>query len=172
MGEIWKSVVGYEGLYEVSDKGRIRSLDRVVELELYGAVRRQLRRGRILKPQLTPKGYLQVCLYRDRVRSTTYVHQLVARSFLGHTDSLEVNHKNGDKTDNAVANLELVSHQENIEHSYRQLGRVGPNRKLTNEEVREIRKSDLSCSAISKRYKVHQMTISNIRRGECYAEVV
>lgn len=104
MIEIWKDVVGYEGLYQVSDFGRVRSL-------AYG-------KERILKQQERQHGYLSVCLYgrggNKRNFKQISVHRLVAEAFIPNPKKLsEVNHIDEDKKNNKLENLEWVSHQEN-----------------------------------------------------------
>lgn len=116
--EIWKSVVGYEGSYEVSNLGRVRSLDRVL-VNTLGISRRA--KGRILKQQSCSNVYLFVCLGKNNPK---LLHRLVAISFLPNEKNLpQVNHIDGDKTNNCVSNLEWVSCSENHKHSYKSLNR-------------------------------------------------
>lgn len=115
--EEWRPVVGYEGLYEVSDWGRVKSLDRVVNGgNQYGASFKVLKKGRILKPSFDSDGYLIVTISG----TTKKVHRLVAKAFIpnpdnkpivGHTKTLE----NGleDKTANEVWNLQWMTPIEN-----------------------------------------------------------
>ena len=98
--EIWRPVVGYEGLYEVSSYGRVRSVDRYVKT-CYGSYR--LHKGKVLSPGIRPDGYLVVSLQYKMFR----VHRLVAQAFIPNPDNLpQVNHKNEVKSDNCVDNLE------------------------------------------------------------------
>lgn len=114
MEEIWKSVVGYEGLYEVSSLGNLKSLDRVKGM--YGQLKNY--KGRDLKPN-SNKGYLKQILHKDGERKYAQVHRLVAIAFLPNPENKqEVNHKNGIKTDNRVDNLEWVTTSENQKHAY------------------------------------------------------
>jgi len=138
--EVWKDVVGYEGVYQVSSLGRVKRVAGGM-----GATP-----GRILKPHRRPDGYLTANLCRDGKPKQVRIHRLVAERFLGPAPSPrhEVNHKNGDKTDNRVENLEWVTRSENHTHAYRQLGRqAAPTKgeasnlsKLTRRDVVEIRK--------------------------------
>jgi len=116
----WLSVIGYEGLYEVSDMGEVRSVNRVVMRQ--GKLLR--RSGRSCKNHTNRNGYLLVWLSKGG-RSLGYsVHQLVARAFIGlPAEGEQVNHKNGVKTDNRPSNLEWLTFTENVRHSYRELGR-------------------------------------------------
>lgn len=100
MIEEWRQIPGYEGLYEVSSYGRVRSLDRYVKSS-YGAYR--LHKGKVLSSGIRPDGYLIVCLQERMFR----VHRLVAEVFIPNPDNLpQVNHKDEDKTNNNVDNLE------------------------------------------------------------------
>lgn len=109
--ERWLPVVGYEGSYEVSNLGRVRSLDRVVEHGQAGRRYHSFRRGQVLKPALLPSGYHQVWIRNagaaDEPRRKARVHDLVARAFIGlpPRPGMEVCHNNGDPGDSRAANL-------------------------------------------------------------------
>lgn len=116
--ETWKAVSGYEGLYEVSDHGRVRSLDRVVSARnRWGTITQKAHCGRVLKLHRHAKnGYVSVALGQGNVR---LVHRLIASAFLPNPDQLrEVNHKNLVRDDNRTTNLEWVSSSGNKHHSY------------------------------------------------------
>ena len=117
MKEEWLDVVGYEGLYEVSNIGRVRSCDRVVKSA--PKVGSRIAKGQDRSLALNGYGYLAVSLWKDGKRLTNRVHTLVAKAFLGDCpNSYDVNHKDGVKTNNCVANLEYCSRSENIKHAY------------------------------------------------------
>lgn len=100
--EEFRDVVGYEDLYEVSNEGRIRNKNT----------------GRILKPNKIHNGYLQVSLCKDGERKPALVHRLVAQAFLPNPNHYpQVNHKDEDKTNNSVDNLEYCTIQYNINYS-------------------------------------------------------
>lgn len=120
MDEIWKAIPGYEGYYEASNLGRIRSVARRY-VNSRGAERRVVER--ILSPCTTRNGYCLVTLFREKRRCYQLVHRLVATTFVPNPDGRsEVNHKNGDKADNCVNNLEWCTTSENLKHRYQKLG--------------------------------------------------
>ena len=125
--EQWRDIPGYEGLYQVSDQGRVRSLDHYARSG-FGSVR--LAPGKVLKPGITVNGYAQVALSNDGQREYPFVHRLVAQAFHPNPKNKEqVNHKNGIKTDNRVDNLEWCSMSENLYHRHSVLGQPGGRRK-------------------------------------------
>ena len=107
--ENWKDVKGYEGSYQVSDLGNVRSLDRVV------SDGRKIK-GRLLKPCFDSYGYLIVCLSFNNKIKTRTVHRLVAVAFLEHEPcgfKLVIDHVDNDKLNNKLDNLQLISQREN-----------------------------------------------------------
>ena len=101
--EIWKSIADYEGLYEVSSLGRVKSL--------------KFGKEKILKPQKDGSGYLQVQLWRNGKMKAFKVHRLVAEAFLPNPLGLpEINHKDEVKTNNIVSNLEWASRWDNMHY--------------------------------------------------------
>lgn len=114
--ETWKEVKGYEGLYEVSDLGRVRSLGRWCNSK-NGST--QKKRNRILVQEITVHGYCRVRLYDKNGKSKHHVvHRLVLSAFVGDDDR-EVNHINEIKTDNRLINLEYCTSKENCNHGER-----------------------------------------------------
>ncbi len=108
-----KWVEGYEGLYSVTTDGRVYSHSRLVNLENSS----RLVKGRWLKETKSSNGYLTVTLYKDWIRKTFQIHQLVARAFLENEEQLPyVNHKDEDKYNNSVDNLEWCTPQYNSEY--------------------------------------------------------
>ena len=121
MEEIWKDIKNYEGSYQCSNLGRIRSLNRYV-YEKTG--KRQFRKGQEIKTRLNNNGYLQFALNKNGIRKMKYVHIIVAETFLPNPLFLEtVNHKDGNKLNNKVSNLEWSSQSDNNLHAYEQLDR-------------------------------------------------
>ena len=176
MPEEWRPVVGFEGLYEVSDLGRVRSLPRVA----YRANSTVLNfKGALKKSNLMSAGYHHVTITRDGVSSQRLVHVLVAEAFLPNPDGLpEVNHLNLDQLANVPSNLEWSSHQRNIAHA-RDHGRLHgfTNKrrrcKLQPDQVRTIRARALSGEkheTIAADYSVSRRMISMIANGDRWNE--
>lgn len=114
MREEWKSIKGYETLYEVSNYGNVKSLSRVKK----NHSKLQIIHGKTLKPEKTRLGYLRVGLSRDGKEKKFLIHRLVADAFIGKNNGLEINHKDGNKANNHVSNLEWVTRRENIKHAF------------------------------------------------------
>lgn len=118
MKEIWKDVVWYEWLYQVSDLGKVKSLN-------YNKTKRE----KILNGSTTRDWYLRVCLTKNLIEKTHAIHRLVLSSFiLNINNKPQINHKNGIKSDNRVENLEWCTAGENIRYSYSNLNRKSVNR--------------------------------------------
>jgi hypothetical protein len=120
MKEQWKWVGGYEGMYEVSNLGRIRSTDRMVRMvSKKGREFMARKKGRVLRQFFGSSGYLQVCFSKEGRLRTKMVHRLVVKAFLEPIEGkLEVNHSNGDKQNNSLENLEWCNSAENKSHAY------------------------------------------------------
>ena len=115
MQEIWKDIVGYEGLYQISNTGKVKSLSHYARNNINGGTR--MTKGRVLSQYKMPNGYLQVQLSKNELRKKYYVHRIVAKAFLSNEDNLsDVNHIDGDKNNNSVGNLEWCSHRDNQIH--------------------------------------------------------
>ena len=129
MEEIWKDIEGYEGLYQVSNLGRVRSLDRyytATHSRAVGIPVRYKKKGMILKQTLNKRtGYIYVSLKVNGHVFTKSVHRLVGKAFVGgYFEGADINHKNEDKTDNRADNLEWCTRQYNL--TYNELSkRVG-----------------------------------------------
>ena len=117
MSEEWRDVVGYEGLYQVSDQGRVKSLERKVKHWRGGE---RIQKERILKPATAYNGYLLVPLYAGGKRKKLKVHRLVCQAFHDNPDNKPcVNHIDENKTNNAANNLEWCTYEENNNHGTR-----------------------------------------------------
>lgn len=112
----WKPVKGYEGFYEVSDNGDARGVDREIKTNIRNVTVR-LKKGKPLSKNLKSNGYFTVDLCKDGKVKTTLVHRIVAEAFLPNPDGLRfVNHKDSDRKNNKVTNLEWVTSSENRRH--------------------------------------------------------
>ena len=115
--EQWKPVHGYEGIYEVSSHGRVRSLDRTVTYS-DGRVRRY--KGKVLRATLSSGGYPCLSLYSQGKEKRRYVHSLVAEAFIGtRPKGMEVCHNDGDPANNHLDNLRYDTHSDNMLDSVR-----------------------------------------------------
>lgn len=162
--EHWKSILGYEGIYEVSDQGRVRSARKKQRTFV----------GKIMKLRLDSDGYSILMLNKiGSPKSLKKVHRLVAEGFIPNPDNLpEVNHKNGIKIYNVVENLEWSTHADNQKHAGQTNLMAKGSRngiaKLTKEAVVSIRKSVLSGIALANEYKVSTTTISLIKNRKIW----
>lgn len=166
-GEIWSDIQGYEGHYQVSNLGRIKSLDRTV---LRTNNSPQPRKGKILKLTNSVKGYFQTQLCRGGKRKTKVLHRIIAETFLIRVkDHNEINHKNGIKNDNRIENLEWSTRSKNMKHAFHiglisNKGKNNANVKLTEKQVLEIRSLEgkYLLREIGKMYNVDLQTIHKI----------
>lgn len=127
MEEIWKDVAFFEGLYKVSNMGNVRSLERVVQ---FGNQKRTVKPS-YLRFFKKSNGYLSVKLYKECRQYTMYVHRLVAMAFCdGYFEKADVNHIDGNKSNNISTNLEWCTRSENIIHSVQVLNNKIGNRKF------------------------------------------
>ena len=174
--EIWKPVPDYHGSYEVSDNGRIRSLDRQTPYK-EGF---RTTKGRILKFFLDGCGYPTIHLWKYRQKRIHKIHHLVALVFIGHPpgaigrgiNDYQINHKDGDKTNNHVLNLEWITHKANKLHAAQNglttRGTKHPNAKLAESDIREIRNlfPSLTYKEIAARYGISRNHAHQIVTGK------
>lgn len=161
MIEIWRDIDGYDGKYQVSNLGRVRSFWRG--------------EPRIMEPHNTGNGYLQAHLFHDGKRKHALIHRLVALAFIPNPESKpQINHINGIKTDNRVENLEWSTSFENQRHAVatglRRQGEGSYRAKLTNEQAVYIRENPhgLTGRELARQFGVTPATISDIQRGKKY----
>lgn len=166
--EIWKDIRGYEGSYQVSNLGRVRSLDRQVASK--GGKSTYLMRGISMTPREDKVGYTTVHLrLGGQTRKTKKLHRLVADAFVDNPElKPQVNHKDGIKSNNAISNLEWVTAAENNQHAYdtglKKRGERHHKSKLTEKQVAVIRKDGgkTKQKELAARYSVDQRTVSAI----------
>lgn len=171
--EIWKPIKGFEGFYQVSDKGNVRSLG--------GWCGNSKHKERILSKSLTHDGYEKVRLNRKGKDITARVHRLVAEAFIENPLHKEtVNHIDGNKQNNCVENLEWCDRKEQMQHAYNlglkkaAKGSCNCNSKLTDEDVEEIRRLYVRGSrkygtvALGKKYGVTNRVIGLVVKRKSY----
>jgi len=162
--EIWKDVPNYEGLYQVSNLGKVRSL--------------KFGKERVLKPYANGAGYYQVDPCKDGVKKKKSIHRLVMLAFVGESD-LQVNHKNGIKTDNRLENLEYCTRSENAQHAFDtglNIGRRGEknsNSKLTRAFAERIKygHQGMTQKDIAEIYGIARSLVSDIRLGKRWKHI-
>lgn len=163
--EVWKDIEKYKGNYQVSNLGRVKSLK-------YG-------KSRILKLEEV-KGYLRVSLCCNNKINRFQVHRLVSYHFIPNNENKPcVNHKDGDKSNNNVNNLEWCSYSENELHSYTKLGKINHNRKLNKYAILDIRKNAVkgvfpfnkirgNINLFINKYNVDRKTVLNVLNNKYY----
>jgi len=175
--ETWRAIAGYESFYQVSDAGRVRSHDRVVD----DAKGQRRLNGKVLRPGLV-SGYEQVVLCQKSLLKSFYVHRIVAVAFIGPCPAgKQVNHRDGDKLNNRLSNLEYVTAAQNTQHAYRMgLSKAicGANHyraKLTDKDVLEIRAAyaagGVTQRKLADNFGVHRVNISNIVNRQTWAHL-
>lgn len=176
MKELWKEIKGYDGFYKISNHGRILSTG--------GQCGTVHRKPLIRKTGMTRDGYENIPLNAKGKNKTYRVHRLVAEYFIPNPENKEtVNHIDGDKLNNHVSNLEWATREENIQHSYdlglkkADKGSSNVNAKLTDSQVREIRKEykpycrEKGTVALGEKYGVTNRVIGLVVRGKSYTNV-
>lgn len=167
MKEIWKDVCGYEGVYQVSSMGRVKSL---------------IGTEKIRQPVFHRQGYLQLSLHKDGTKKLFLIHRLVALAFIPNLhDKPDVNHKDGNKSNNSVENLEWVNCSENNKHAYSTklkkplLGQDNVNAKLDEYKVKEIKnllkEGNFTQRQIASMFGVYNTTISAINTQKTWSHI-
>ena len=171
--EIWKDLNEF---YQVSSYGQVKSKDKYVKSTFGGMY---FKKGRLLKLNTNNNGYLQVQLCHNGVSKVERVHRLVAKAFIPNPNNLpKVNHKDGNKQNNTVANLEWCTQFENIIHAKENgwmiKGETAVNSKLTEEVVKDIKyliKEGATNTELAILFNVHKGTINCIRIGRNWSHV-
>jgi len=169
--EIWKPIPGFPG-YEASSLGQIKSY-------------RRCKKGRILKPRVNSRGYLQIIIQCDLEDITRLIHTLIALTFIGPRPTVRhtIDHKDGNKLNNLPDNLEYVPHSENLKRAFKlglrnSKGEKHSQAKLTEATVLEIRKEfDRQpyylglIRDMAIKYKIHQGTMKDIIRRKRWKHI-
>ena len=161
----WREVPDYEDRYLCSDHGDVFSLSH----------------NKIKGKRLSNNGYLRVNLYKKCKQETALVHSVVARTFLGkRAEGMQINHKDGNKTNNHVSNLEYVTHKENSDHAIRtglcnSVGENNANSKLVEQDVIDIysmaQSGRFTQQQIADKYNIVQVAVSDIVTGKRWGSV-
>ena len=168
MPEVWKPVPGYEGLYEVSDQGRVRSLERKC---LGRDGRYEVHHGKVLKPQKMKRGYFEVSLSSAGVKTHRTIHSLVAEVFIGpRPEGHDVAHKDGDRGHNSAENLIYMTREDNLHSTYSYGGKQATG-KLSLADVDEVRRrlaqGDRQID-IARDFDVNPSAIYHIKKGTAF----
>lgn len=178
MKEVWKDIVRYEGLYQVSNYGKVRSIQRIITYNGVGkGGGKRLYPSIELKPCLNSVGYYQVSLSVNNKRKRYMVHRLVAEAFCFHPINKDcVNHIDGDYLNNKCDNLEWVSTKENVRHAilnglHKIYGEDSHLAKFTNIQadiIRKIRHKGITTKELTILLGVSKYCINNIYKGVSY----
>ena len=142
--EIWKDIAGFEGWYQVSNFGNVRSVDRIIEQwSMYGHTIMRRIKGKLITPTDNGNGYLIVSLRMKRYRENHYVHRLVAEAFIPNPNGKPaINHLDYNRSNNNAENLEWTTPVENMRYSAQRMRKIKTNPKPTStgEKYITIRK--------------------------------
>lgn len=141
MEEIWKDIEGYVGFYQVSNLGNIKNK----------------KNGKKLKLEKTKKGYLRVQLSKNNIGKKFLVHRLVALTFFNnYNDNLQVNHKDGNKENNCINNLEFVTQEQNMRHAFDN-NLIKRKKGKENNKSKKVNQYDLNGNFIKLWYCIHDI---------------
>lgn len=168
MTEEWKDIPGYEGRYQASTLGRIRSLDRRVRVVAHGTEATRLIKGRVLRPGVFEKsGHVSVVLGHGANGSP--VHQLVALTFIGpRPEGMDICHNDGNPKNNAVSNLRYDTRSENNKDVLRQGKRWRKLNLADVDKIREMLAQGMRGREIAKIYGVSDQIICAIKKGRTF----
>lgn len=177
MNEIWKDIEGYEGLYQVSSMGRVRGLKRFSYRK--DGSRPYPRAVKIKAIQKSISGYSMVQLWKNGKSKFCTAHRLVALAFIPNPKNLpQVNHKDLNKENNCVSNLEWIDGNGNMKHA-KEHGRIKGSpggkhylAKLTAENVHHIRRKEMSHCEYARLYKVDPSTVHNVCSGKTWKHLL
>lgn len=171
--EEWRPIPGYEGYYEASNVGRIKSITHLKK-------NKQVHHGQMRRYYITNAGYLCVDLYGQQGHKKATVHSLIALTYLGNPpNSYEVNHRDGNKLNNNINNLEYVTRSQNVKHAISHKlfkpnipkGSKHGMAKLTESQVRAIRQSILPYHLLAIQYNISRSTIERVREHKGWLHI-
>lgn len=179
MKEIWKDIKRYKGLYQISNLGRVKVLQRTVCVK---GKKPFVKSEEILNGYIEKNGYLVFALYKNKVRKIFKAHRLIAIHFIPNPDKKkDINHINGNKKDNTISNLEWCTCAENARHAFDTGLRINPKgmshggAKLTDEKVIEIVKKyktgAISYRKLGAEYGISYAVVFNIFKGKVWSHV-
>lgn len=182
MEEIWKPVPGFEKLYLVSNTGRIKANAKAVSTSRNGTIYVAQRKERELSFTIDRYGYYKVVLQENKRKKFTTVHRVVGAAFISNPQNLpQINHKDGNKLNNNVDNLEWCTSQQNVVHAYKtglsknvQKGENHHLTNLTNDLVIKIRqemKEGKRNKDIEKEYNLSRSAVSRIRNNQSFKDI-
>ena len=193
MREVWKDIKGYEGLYQVSNLGRVKSLDRIVyQKNSFGNIQKNIYKGKILSLFEDKDGYLRVNLKKDKKMKQYGVHVLVANTFLNinkfkymeyedlskiDINRLQINHKNENKKDNCIDNLEFCTVAYNTNYGSReqkiiQLDLSGKIIKVWDSRKKASKELHISRNTINEILRGHRQDINGYTFDMCRKEMM
>lgn len=176
-GEIWKDIVGYEGFYQISNLGRVKSLCRFVVRDSNG--NKKLKKESVKSFLKIKNNYPSTVLFKNAIRNHVLVHRLVAEAFVPNPENKPfVNHKDGVRHNNFTSNLEWCTQKENVNHAIRiglkkSNGEDNVSSKLTNNKVVMIRELDsiLNYEEIAVVFGVNPSVISKIIKRKSWTHI-
>jgi hypothetical protein len=143
--EIWKDIIGYEGYYKINQYGDVYSI--------YSSKK--------LNKLIHNKGYYRYTLSKNKIKKSFLVHRLIAIHFIENKLNMnEINHKDGNGYNNDLNNLEWCTHKHNINHSFSILKKSGPNKKLTNSQVKYIKEKLKNDTSVNYKEIADELNIS------------
>ena len=172
--EIFKDIPGYEGRYQITNYGRVYSLE-------YIGPNNSVRGNKFLKPAVAD-GYHRIKLHKDKVIKSFAIHRLVGKAFIENPNNKPyINHKNFLRNDNFYLNLEWMTAKENTIHAFlnkrypSRKGELNHSSKITKEQVLEIRRllleNQVYITDIAKTFKVNRRTIFELKSGKTYTDI-